>query len=308
MASYETNLALVRDSLHLIAKHLTAAPKARPTNDTKTAIAKLHSLLLCDNSPFLERFYFIHMLCQICSNESPNKVDKLMKLILPTTPTPQSMSLVSDIISFALCHPSIYASVLDNLSYYCVSSEVIKIEIESWNQAVSLAIDSPSFCSAILSRSDLAQMDIDKRLLAKWLQDLSKTEQEFPAVNLNQIIRHSLLDSESHVNISPSGSNIGNKSDLNESDLHFCILTLIQSKRCQTITNQFLIEVANTLSQKVLYNESEKRKTMLLDRFGQILSVAAASKVTSITNSLRAALGSLESNQLIAAVVRWQNK
>jgi len=221
------------------------------------------------------------------------------------------MALVSDITSFAMCHPSNYGNILDNLSSYLNGSDLVKIDIESWYQAVSLALDSPSFCSALLSRQDLSQMSIPKKLLAKWLQDLSKAEQSFPPVNLSHIIRFALLDSSHPPQLDSTECQSAVKPskpiDTSDSDLHFCILTLIQSRRCLTLTNQFLIEIANALSQKITSLDESKR-TITLDRFGQILSVAAASKATTLTSSLRNALASLDSNQLIAAVIKWQNK
>lgn len=311
MTNYQDNcLNIIKENLDLITKQLTTAPKARPTNDIKAAVSKIHNLVLINHNP-IERFYFITSLCKLCSNEKPNKVDKLMKVILPPSPTPQSIELISDIISLALCHPSNCNAILDNLSSYMSGSDMIKIFIESWCQANSLALASPSFCSALLSRQDLPQMGIPKQLLAKWLQDLSKMEQGFAHVNLSQLIKISLvggLDSSLTNDIDPQQPDKATKStDTIDSDLHFSILTLIQSRRCLTLTNQFLIEIANTLAEKVDTIDA-RQNTLILDRFGQILAVAAASKATSITSSLRSALNSLDSNQLIAAVIKWQNK
>lgn len=307
---HENCNTIIKENLHSIVKHLTTAPKARLTNDIKAAVSKIHNLVLFNNNP-VERFYFITLLCELCSNEKTNKVDRLMKIVLPPSPTPQSMALVSDIVSFALCHPSNYSTILDNLSSYLNGSDMVKIDIESWHQAVSLALDSQCCCSALLSRQDLPQMGIPKKLLAKWLQDLSKTEQNFPSINLSHIIRFALLDGLDSPQINStecqSPVKLSKPLDTSDSDLHFCILTLIQSRRCLTLTNQFLIEIANALAQKAASLE-ESRSTIILDRFGQILSVAAASKATTITSSLRNALASLDSNQLIAAVIKWQNK
>lgn len=310
----ESNLTVVKESLQSIVKHLTTAPKARPTNDVKAAVSKIHNLVLYSNNP-LEKFYFITLLCKHCSKEKPNKVDRLIKVVLPAAPTPQTMSLMSDIISFALCHPTDYSTILDNLSSYLSASDAVKIDIESWMQAVSLALESPHFCSALLSRPDLPLMGIDKRLIAKWLQDLSKTEQEFPPVNLSHIIRYSLFESQLHTisELFESQSDKTNKvttnMDTSDSDLHYCILTLIQSKRCMTLTNQFLIEIANTLAQRLRQQqEGGNDMNVILDRFGQILSVAAASKATTLTSTFRNALTALDSNHLIAAIIKWQTK
>lgn len=305
MSADDTKLLMIKESLHSIAKQLTSSPKARPSNEIKVSASKLYDILSQPDNP-TEKFYFIYLVCQLCGNQKHNKVDKLMKIMLPSPATPQSMSLVSDLISFALCHPSTYSSVLDSMSPYLNSSDLINIDIESWQQAESLALDSPTFCSALISRPNLSRLDIDKKLLAKWLQDLSKVEEEFPPPSLNQLIRYSLFNR--------STSDIVDKEELHkielaDSDLHFGILTLIQSKRCQTLTNQFLIEVATILGQQTNDSQiSEQKHFTSVDCFAQILSVAAASKVTSITNTLRTILGKLDSNQLIASVIRWQNK
>jgi hypothetical protein len=306
----ENSTGVIKEKLNSIMKQINTTPKARPTNDTKTSVTKIHKLVLSNDNP-IERFYFITMLCNLCSSEKPDKFDKLMKLVLPPSATPQSMALISDIISFALCDPSKHGAILDHLSTYLNGSDMIKIYIESWNHATTLAHHSQYFCSALLSRQDLPQMGVPKKLLAKWLQDLSESKQGFPPVNLNQIIKSFLLDGldcgSSKTTKCTPGEKIREPLDTSDSDLHFCILTLIQSRRCLTLTNQFLIEIANTLSQKVNFLD-ESKKTVVLDRFGQIISVAAASKATSITTSLKNALSNLDSNQLIAAVIKWQNK
>lgn len=306
----DRNLASVRESLLFICKHLTAAPKARLSSDIKAAAARLGNIIFHDQNA-IERFYFIQLLCQLLSNEKPNKVDRVMKVVLPTTQSAQYVALVSDIINFALCHPSSHVVILDHLSSQLSSCDLMKIDIESWHQAASLALESPSFCSALLSRSDLNQMGIDKKLLAKWLQDLSKTEQEFPPVNLIHIITNSLLN-ELVLNDEKESSQHNKEKAITatlESDLHFSILTLIQSRRCQVITQQFLIALSNQLRELLGKPGNESfDSTMVLDRFGQILSVAAACKVTTITSSLKIALRSLESNQLIAGLITWQDK
>lgn len=300
----EANTTLIKDSLHSVVRQLAElAPKARTTNEIKATAGKIYNLLLENNTP-VERFYFIYLLCQLCTSAKPTKVDKLMKVILPTPPTAQSMALISDLISFSLCHSSVYSTILDNMSSHLNASDLINVDVESWHQADSLALDSPSFCSALISRFDLPRMDIDKRLLARWLQDLSKIEREFPAPSLNQLIRYSLFH---HVPQTLKAEEI-HKADHANSDLHFGILTLIQSRRCQTLTNQFLIDVVSTLAQQTKDQTTSFQSMSPVDRFAQILSVAAANKVTSITNALRNSLSKLDTNQLIASVIHWQNK
>lgn len=300
MSYRDANLIAIKEGLYSISKQLMASPKARPTNDIKTLATKLYALLQQGNGP-VERFYHIYLICKICGSEKLTKVDKLMKVILPTPPTQYSMSLVSDMMSFALCHPSQYSSVLDYLSIYASEVESTTIDVESWLQAESLALDSPTFCSALLCRSDLMEMGVDKKILSKWLQDLSKTEQDFQPVNITYIIRHTLTS-----NKAIDESNLTEHFD---SDLHFGILTLIQSKRCQNLTSQFLIDITNNIHQ-ISSDDPKTRQfyEQTVDRFAQILSVAAASKVATITSSLKTALNRLSSNQIIAAVIRWQNK
>lgn len=299
--SRETNLTFIKESLHTIVNQLAITPKSKPSNDTKATAAKIYNLLMQPNVP-TERFYFIYLTCQLCVNAKPAKVDKLMKLLLPSPPTAQSMVLISDLISFALCHPSVYTAILDNLSSYLNVPDSINLDLESWQQAESLAIDSPSSCSALLSRSDLAKMNIDKRLLAKWLQELAKSEQDFPPPSLNQLIRYSLFHHQPTASMTADEQR---RLELTNSDLHLGILTLIQSKKCQTLTNQFLIDVVSTLAQQI---SPDQPHTTVVDRFAQILSVAAFVKVTTITNALRTSLSKLGSNQLIASMIHWQSK
>jgi len=302
MSNRDANLSAIKEGLYSISKQLSSAPKARPNNDIKGLANKLYNSLQQANNP-VEKFYFIYLLCQICSAEKTTKVEKLMKILIPSQSSPQSMSLISDMISFALCHPSQYSNMLDYLSSYVDSTESLEIYTESWYQAETLALDSPSFCAALLCRDDLKQLEIDKKLVAKWLQDLSKVDRDFPSISLNQIIRLSLLDTLD-----------GTESDRTnydmDSDLHLGILTVIQSKRCQTLTNQFLIDIVTHLSQRLesATDDSTKEQTQqLVDRFAQILSVAAANKVTSLTVTLRNALSKLEQNQIIRALIKWQN-
>lgn len=308
MMTYETNITLIKETLQNVVKQLDNPPKMRLNDDTKASLAKMFNILL-ENSCRIERFYFIYLTCQSCANAKPNKVEKLLKAILPNPPNAQFMAIISDLISFALCHPTIYTNVLDNMSSYLQASDLVNVFVESWQQAETLAIDSPSFCSALISRSDLPKIGIEKKLLAKWLQDLSKVDQEFPPPSLNQLIRYSLFYSL------PQNFNSEElyAVELANSDFHFGILTIIQSRRCQTLTNQFLIDVVSTLVQQIKSDNVDTKNqshstTTLVDRFAQILSVAAASKVTTITNALRNLLGELSSNQLIASVIQWPKK
>lgn len=299
MTNCEANIVLIKEALYSILKQINSAPKGKLSNDLKASASKLYNLVIQCSNP-IERFYFIHLTCQLCGNEKSNKVDKLMKIILPSQPTTQSIELISDLISFAICHPSIYSCILDNMSSYLSLTDSVNIYIESWFQAESLAIDSPCFCSALLSRDDVLGMDIGYKLLAKWLHDLSKTSQEFPPVDLRRIIEQLFVGHRS------TGNDCDH--DLARSDLHFAVLTLIQSKRCRTLTNQFTTQLTSEIAR--IFNDSKREcaDANLIDRFAQILSVAVACKVATITNNLRMELESLRSNQLIAAIIKWSNK
>lgn len=304
MTNSEANIILIKEALHSIAKQISPAPKAKPSNDLKTSAAKLYNQVILNNNP-TERFYFIYLICQVCASEKSNKVDKLLKIVLPSQPNQESMELVSDLISFAICHPSTYACVLDNMSIYLDYENEVHIDIESWIQAESLALDSPTFCSALLNRRDLLAMGIGYRLLAKWLNDLSKTNQEFPPVNLSEIIRGMFMPIQDETDKTITSSE---QLQLSRSDLHLGILTVIQSRRCQTLGGQFLIDLAKHLSGLSTTTIDKEILIVNIDRFAQILSVAIAGKVANITNALRTGLEPLQSNQLIAAVMRWPNK
>lgn len=298
----EESTTTIRESIHSLSRQIDIIPpKGRLPNDVKASATKIYQILLEDNTP-VERFYFIYLICQVCIDAKPTKVDRLMKAILPASPTAHSMALISDLIGFALCHPSTYAQMLDYTSTYLSDPDLITIDIESWSQARTLAMDSPDFCSALISRPDLPRLIIDKKLLARWLHDLSKVDKEFSHASLNQVIRYSLFH-----NHNPSSNENSHSQDLANSDLHLGILTLIQSRRCQTLTNQFLIDVVSNLDPDDSKNEepSMTTPTILIDRFAQILSVAAANKVTTITNALKSCLSKLDSNQLIRSVMNW---
>lgn len=292
----------IKESLRSIVKQIdTTTTKARLSNDVKTTATKIYQILLEENTA-IERFYFVYSICQLCIDAKPTKVDKLMKAIFPSSPTPHSMALISDLLSFALCHPSTYAQILDYTSSYLNVSDHITVDVESWFQARTLALDSPDFCSALISRPDLATLNIDKRLLARWLHDLSKVERTFSYPSLNQLIRYSLFHHQAS-----SSQEEAHSQEHASSDLHLGILTLIQSRRCQTLTNQFLIDIVSNLVTQESADNAVKRtaSTILIDRFAQILTVAAANKVTTITNALKNWLSRLESNQLILSVISW---
>lgn len=291
----------IKEGLYSLVKQLAASPKARPSNDMKTSAVKVYNYIAQDSNP-AEKLYFIYLICHISRDSKPNQVDKLLKMMLPNPPTAQSISFISDLINFALCHCSIYTTILDSMSSLLTTNDFLSIEVEFWFQTQSLALDSPSFCSALISRSDLPRLGINKKLLATWLQDLSRTDQEFPSPNLNYLIKHSLFHEKTYT----MSREQSRTEELTKSDVHFGILTLIQSKRCQTLSSQFLIDVATELCQKSKANDPKTR--ILVDRYAQILSVATANKVASITAALKAALSDLDSNQLIASVIRWQNK
>lgn len=300
---HEANILSIRELLLSIARQLDISPKSKSSNDTKELASKLLTILSYGNNG-AERFYFIYLICQLCSNSKPNRAEELIKILFPTQRTTESLKLLSDLVSFALCHPPTYKHILDELSFHPDISDV-DLDVESWHQAESLALDSPSICSAILSRKDLPRMNIDKKLLAKWLQDLSRIEQEFPKVKLDLLIKYSLSPEDAPTRATAEEKHI---IDLANSDFHFGILTLIQCKKCEKLRIQSLIEVTSTLAQQVGSSEQKSKATTLVDRFAQILSVAAASEIITITNALRNALSKLDSNQLIASVIQWQNK
>lgn len=296
-----STMATIKESLFSIFKQLAASPKARPTNDMKVTASRVYNYIAQESKPS-ERLYFIYLICHLSSSSKSSQVDKLLKMMLPNPLTTQAISFMSDLINFALCHCSNYTTMLDSLSVYLITNEFIIIELEYWFQAQTLALDSPSFCSALISRADLPKLGINKKLLAIWLQDLSRTDNEFPPPNLVHLIKYSLF----HEKDQPMSREQLRTEELTKSDVHFGILTLIQSKRCQMLTSQFLVDVATELRHKAKSNDPKAR--VIVDRYAQILSVATANKVASKTASLKTALSDLESNQLIASVIKWQNK
>lgn len=303
----DSNIATLKESLDVIVRNLDS--HKNKNNDIKAAVTKIYAIL-SESDIEVERLYLTYQICNRCADNKKIKVDKLIKSLLPPPLTPAGCTLISQLIGLSLCYPMHYSNILDTLSPYLDSSETITIDTESWDQSTNLAKESPIFCSAIISRSGLTSMNLSKKLLARWLQDLALypedsnfCSQHYPS--LNQVIRYSLFHSRPVDDQTPNDIR---QAQLENSDLHLAILTTIQYKKCQSLSNQFLIDVASTLINKQPDKQDTDSPISLVDRFAQIVSTASASRVTNVTNALRNSLTKLNSNPLINNIIQVSNK
>jgi len=144
---------------------------------------------------------------------------------------------------------------------------------------LSLAQDSPQFCAAFISKGYFVGNSISKSQLTQWFNTLIGLIDDNQLV-LNSSIRFSLLDGPV------------------DSDLHLAILSVIQQRKCQPLSNQFLIDLATVISQRTSNDE-------LVDRFAQIIIIAYSTNMCSQSNQVKnILLSKFPNNKLISAVCK----
>ena len=229
----------------------------------------------------IERLYVLYYLCEIVSHlvqtVSMNEAQLFLKTLFPTENLSQKQAnLMSQLISLALNVRN--EEMLTCSAHYLLTCDRISLNHLTSNTLYeSLSSDSPSFCSAIISKGYFNS--INKQLLTNWLNSLATSNNTDWNLTLNSSIRFSLLDGQ----------------------LDLAILTIINLKRCQPLSNHFLIDISTVISQKT--NNSE-----LIDRLSQILIVANSAGMCSLSNQFKNILQSKFPNNISIKALCQVNK
>lgn len=230
----------------------------------------------------IERLYFLYYLCEIVSHLSFEDASRFIQILFPSPLNQRQANLMSQLISLSL-------SLRNEQMLHCTAKYLIdcdKVTISSDNILPStLAEDSPQFCSALISKGYFLSNGVSKSLLADWLNTLINFKKEKGSGNettllMNSVIRFSLLDGQIN------------------SNLHLSILSVIQQKVCQSLSNQFLVDLATVISQR-------SDKIPLSDLFAQIVIVANAGGTCSLSKQLKhILLSKFPFNNLINAICK----
>ena len=233
----------------------------------------------------IERLYVLYYLCEIVSHlaqtVSKNEAQLFLKTLFPTENLSQKQAnLMSQLISLALNVRN--KEMLTCSAHYLLTCDRISLNNLTSNTLYqSLSSDSPSFCSAIISKGYFNS--INKQLLTHWLNSLATSNNTDWNLTLNSSIRFSLLDGQT------------------DSQLHLAILTIINLKRCQPLSNHFLIDISTVISQKTNNNQ-------LVDRLSQILIVANSAGMCSLSNQFKNILQSKFPNNILIKGLCQVNK
>ena len=207
----------------------------------------------------IERLYFKYLLIDILNQPdiSKEKTKDFISVIFPSMLKKRQAALISQLISLALTLR--HSRLLDCMEPYltnCDSIQFPPVLISS-----TLAHDSPTFCAAVISRGYFTLNNNNKVHLTQWLEILIDSLPNNSLV-LNHAIRFSFMDSPT------------------DYKLHLVILKVIQCKKCQTLNNHFLIDLATCIKNK-------QENDILIDRFAQLIIIASGNNMCSQSNQLK---------------------
>lgn len=219
---------------------------------------KLLSQLDGEDRP-IERLYFKYLIIEILNQPGigEEKTKTFVGLIFPTMLKKKQAALISQLISLALTLR--HSRLLDCMETYVTNCE--SISFPSVSMSASLARDSPTFCAAVISRGYFTANNANKDHLTEWLETLIEKLPNNSLV-LNHAIRFSFQDRPT------------------DYKLHLVILSVIQHKKCQTLNNHFLIDLATGIK-----NKSDNE--LLIDRFAQLIVIAFGNNMCSQSNQLK---------------------
>jgi hypothetical protein len=224
----------------------------------------------------IERLYLFYYLSEIVEHMThPNESQLFINTLFASPLNQRQANLMSQLISLALSLRN--EELLNCTAKYLMDCDHISLPNDI-TLPQSLAQDSPQFCAAFISKGYFVGNNISKKQLTQWLNTLINLIDN--QLILNSSIRFSFLDG------------------VIDSDLHLAILSVIQQRKCQPLSNQFIIDLATVISQRT--NNEE-----LVDRFAQIIIIASSSSMCSQSNQVKnILLSKFPNNKLINAVCK----
>lgn len=252
----------------------TAGQSASPAVDLSQSAHKLLSQMEGKDKA-VERLYLFYYLSEIVRHmTSCGESQQFISTLFASPLNQRQASLMSQLISLALSLRN--EELLNCTARYVMHSDRICLSNDVRLEP-TLATDSPQFCAAFISKGYFVGNGITKRQLSHWLNTLVEVVDQNLLI-LNSSIRFSLLDGPI------------------ESGLHLAILTAIESRKCQPLSNQFVVDLATVISQKT-HNEE------LVDRFAQIVIIAHSCQMCSQSNQMKSILVSKFPNNLLIKAI-----
>lgn len=214
------------------------------------------------------RLYFYCLIIDLVNNtrlRSSTLISEVIKAFLPPVINKKQLVFLTNLIGLGLTLPQ--PQLLNYLEHYVRNSADV-IQFPSVRMSPMLARDSPIFCSVVINNGYFNNLAANKENLTTWLRCLLEASLPSNALVLNQAIRYSFLEQPTNY------------------DLHLVILQTLQQRKCQSLNNQFLIDLATTLSRQ---QETITAATSpdLIDRFGQMLIICYANNLCSQSNQLK---------------------
>jgi len=165
----------------------------------------------------IERLYLFYYLSEIVRHmTSVSESHQFINTLFSSPLSQRHANLMSQLISLALSLRN--EELLNCTAKYVLTCD--RLELNNHMKLEStLATDSPQFCAAFISKGYFVGNGITKQQLTHWLNTLVDVIEDNQLV-LNASIRFSLLDGAV------------------DSDLHLAIISVIQERKCQPLSNQ----------------------------------------------------------------------
>lgn len=251
-------------------------------------------------SASIERLYLMYNIIELLEPLSEAETSKFFAAIFPIPLKKDVSSFISQLVSLSLslnCH-----KILSACSIFISKNQITfpGSDIESLPE--NLAQNSPTFITTILNKGNITQEIFTPKLIATWLIDLIHNPSITPFIG-EGIINYALL-----------GPGVIRVERLTSSELHLRILELIEKKKIQPLTSQYVIDLAVMITN---YNDQATsnstdlvtiRKSEVIERFCQFLFVAFESGVVAkFPNSLKKKMNNLFPNHdLMTAAMKYK--
>ncbi|RWS30212.1 hypothetical protein B4U80_10460 [Leptotrombidium deliense] len=246
----------------------------------------LHNLIvsLGEKQFSIQRLYLQYYMCQLMGHQDNEEAAEFFTTLFPLPLKKSIANFISQLLSLSISLNN--KQILTACTLYIEKEQVKLNEDEISELPLTLAESSPTFAAALIGKGYFNTTSSKcslyyPQLLANWLSSLAESSVENITFNGQSLIRYALL---------------GPGQD--SSELHFAILSSIQRKQLQPLSNQLVIDIATQLSQK--------GDIQLIEKFSQILVVGAQNSLCNTlvnSNQMKNTLKSLfANNALINAI------
>ena len=248
--------------------------------------------LICEVSSkklVLERLYLMHCLMESLSGFHEIEVVKFFSTLLPNPLSPDIADFMTHFVSLAVSLEN--RQILAAGSLY-LDSDQISFPQDLESLPMDMVSKSPHFAAVVVSKGFFNTIPhlFPPELLIRWVQDLSRLpDNERIAFDAKKLLEYAFIgQGRTH------------------SNLHLCLLEVMERKRIQAIPCEFMLSLAQNI---VSHPEDKSSPDVTVDRFCQILLVSLESKVCSkFTPEVKQIMAQLfASNHLLLLILSAMN-